>query len=170
MNLVDIDSTSREQPLIVMTRTFDAPRAVVWEAFTNPKHIARWFGGHGFVTLECEMDVRPGGLWHHVMRLPDGGELVMNVVFTEVVKPERLVWQDADFGKRERRGHPASIMIEIPLGGPMRLEMNGLELMRDWSLPQFYFHVVTTYAILRHNGVDLGIRDYGSAVGRYIRQ
>lgn len=60
--------------------------------------------------------------------------------------------------------------IAIPLPGDLSLELNGLELLRDWSLPQFYFHVTTTYAILRHNGVDIGIRDFASHAGQYIRK
>jgi hypothetical protein len=60
--------------------------------------------------------------------------------------------------------------IEIPMAGGMAFEMTGLEFLRDWALPQFYFHVVTVYDILRHNGVDLGMRDYASHVGKYIRQ
>jgi len=61
------------------------------------------------------------------------------------------------------------ITIPIPENN-MEFEMNGLQFLRDWALPHFYFHVVTAYDILRHNGVDIGKRDYLSGVGRYIRQ
>ena len=61
------------------------------------------------------------------------------------------------------------IMIPIPENN-MEFEMNGLQFLRDWALPHFYFHVVTAYDILRHNGVDIGKRDYLSHVGGYIRQ
>lgn len=61
------------------------------------------------------------------------------------------------------------ITIPIPENN-MEFEMNGLQFLRDWALPHFYFHVVTAYDILRHNGVDIGKRDYMSGVGRYIRQ
>jgi len=61
--------------------------------------------------------------------------------------------------------------IRIPLPtNDMVFEMNGLQFLRDWALPHFYFHVVTSYDILRHNGVDIGKRDYLSHVGGYIRQ
>jgi uncharacterized protein len=59
--------------------------------------------------------------------------------------------------------------IKIALPGNLLLEMNGLQSLRDWSLPHFYFHVVTAYDILRHNGVDIGKRDYLSHVGYAIR-
>ncbi len=87
------------EAIIVMSRTFDAPREVVWTAFTTPKHVAKWYGGHGFGNPVCEMDVRPGGLWRHVMRTPDGSEYKMEFIFVEVVKPERLVWKNARAGK-----------------------------------------------------------------------
>ena len=87
------------QPIIVMTRTFDAPRDMVWTAFTKPEHVSRWYGGHGFSSPVCEMDVRPGGVWRHTMRTPDGTDYAMEFVFVEVVRPERLVWKP--------RHHPA---------------------------------------------------------------
>jgi hypothetical protein len=61
------------------------------------------------------------------------------------------------------------IIIPIPENN-MEFEMNGLQFLRDWALPHFYFHVVTAYDILRHSGVDIGKRDYMSHVGGYIRQ
>jgi uncharacterized protein YndB with AHSA1/START domain len=88
-----------DQPTIIMSRTFDAPRDVVWTAFTTPKHVAKWYGGHGFANPVCEMDVRPGGLWRHTMRTPDGTDFQMTFVFVEVVKPEKLVWQNANHPK-----------------------------------------------------------------------
>ena len=60
--------------------------------------------------------------------------------------------------------------IIIPIPENMEIEMNGLQFLRDWALPHFYFHVVTAYDILRHNGVEIGKRDYLSHVGGYIRQ
>lgn len=62
-----------------------------------------------------------------------------------------------------------TITIPLPTDG-MRFEMNGLEYLRDWALPHFYFHVVTAYDILRHHGVQIGKRDYMSQMVRYIRQ
>ncbi len=61
------------------------------------------------------------------------------------------------------------ITIPVPANNIV-FEMNGVQFLRDWALPHFYFHVVTAYDILRHNGVDIGKRDYLSHVGSYIRQ
>jgi uncharacterized protein YndB with AHSA1/START domain len=99
---------SADMPTIVMNRVYDAPRETVWAAMTQPKHVKQWWGGAGFTNPVCEMDVRPGGLWRHVMRFPDGHELVMDFVFLEVEPPRRLVWQHRDRGKRSA-GPPLSI-------------------------------------------------------------
>lgn len=85
------------EPLLIMTRRFSAPREAVWKVMTEPELVKRWYGGHGFTNPRCEMDVRPGGRWSHVMRTPDGQEFSAQFVFLEVVPPERLVWRSADF-------------------------------------------------------------------------
>lgn len=60
--------------------------------------------------------------------------------------------------------------IEMPLFGNFHFHSTGFQLLRDWSLPHFYFHAVTAYDILRHQGVPLGKRDYLSQIGKYIRE
>jgi uncharacterized protein YndB with AHSA1/START domain len=79
---------------LVFTRVFDAPRELVFEAWTNPQHLAHWYGPRGFTTTVQEMDVRPGGVWRHVMRGPDGVDYPNLIVFLDVVKPERLVYKN----------------------------------------------------------------------------
>ena len=64
----------------------------------------------------------------------------------------------------------ANRQITIPVSDEMALEMDGLQFLRDWALPHFYFHVVTAYDILRHKGVEIGKRDYLSYIGCYLRQ
>ena len=97
---VHIDASSVKEATVVMSGIFNAPREIVWTAFTEPKHVVHWYGGHGFSNPVCEMDVRPGGTWHHVMRTPDGSEHTLDFVYVEVKKPEKLVWQNKDYGKR----------------------------------------------------------------------
>ena len=77
---------------IVISREFNAPRELVWEAWTHPEHVAHWWGPRGFTTTIEKMDVRPGGLWKHVMHGPDGANYPNQSVFKEVVKPERIVF------------------------------------------------------------------------------
>lgn len=75
-----------------LVRTFDAPRALVWQAWTDPKMMAQWFGPRGFTIPLCELNVRVGGALRVVMRGPDGNEYPMRGVFLEVAPPERLVF------------------------------------------------------------------------------
>jgi uncharacterized protein YndB with AHSA1/START domain len=76
---------------VVLTRVFDAPRRLVFEALTKCEHLKHWYGPRGFTLPVCEIDLRPGGAWHHVIRGPDGSEMPMKGAYREVVPPERLV-------------------------------------------------------------------------------
>ncbi len=77
---------------VVVTRVVDAPRRVVFDAWTNPEHIPQWMlGPEGWTMPVCEIDLRPGGSWHFVWRKSDGTEMAMSGTYREVVPPERLV-------------------------------------------------------------------------------
>jgi uncharacterized protein YndB with AHSA1/START domain len=77
---------------VTLTRVFEAPRALVWKAWTDPKMMAQWFGPRGFTNPVCELDVRVGGSLRIVMRGPDGNDYPMKGIFREVLAPERLVF------------------------------------------------------------------------------
>src|SRR5690348_13034750 len=77
---------------IVLTRVCDAPRELVFEAWTKSEHVSRWFGPKGFTTTTHEMNVRPGGMWRFDMRAPDGKVYDNRCVYLEVKAPERLVF------------------------------------------------------------------------------
>jgi uncharacterized protein YndB with AHSA1/START domain len=77
---------------VVMTKVFDAPRELVWKAYTDPKLIPRWWGPRYLTTTIDKMDVRPGGAWRFVSRGPDGSEFAFHGVYREIVKPNRLSW------------------------------------------------------------------------------
>ncbi|MGB6921093.1 MAG: SRPBCC domain-containing protein [Methylovirgula sp.] len=77
---------------LTIRRIFDAPRGLVWKAWTDPEHLAKWWGPNGFTCPVCEVDARPGGAIYIVMRAPNGMEYPMRGVFREVVAPERLVF------------------------------------------------------------------------------
>jgi uncharacterized protein YndB with AHSA1/START domain len=77
---------------IVITRVFDAPRRLVFDAHTIPAHVQRWLlGPAGWTMPVCEIDLRPGGAWHYVWRRSDGSEMEMRGIYKEVVPYERLV-------------------------------------------------------------------------------
>jgi uncharacterized protein YndB with AHSA1/START domain len=77
---------------VAFTRVFDAPRRLVFQVWTDPKHVAQWWGPHGFTNPRCEWDARPGGAIHIDMRGPDGRIYPMTGTFDEIVEPERLVF------------------------------------------------------------------------------
>jgi uncharacterized protein YndB with AHSA1/START domain len=76
---------------IVVTRVFDAPRELVFRAYTDPDAIPHWWGPRRLTTTVDKMDVRPGGVWRYVHQDADGNEYAFNGVYREVVPPERLV-------------------------------------------------------------------------------
>src|SRR5438034_3363526 len=80
--------TDRE---IVLTRVFDAPRRLVFEAFTKPELLKRWFGPRGWSLVVCEVDLRVGGTFRFVLRGPDGIDMGMRGVYREIAPPERSV-------------------------------------------------------------------------------
>ena len=84
---------------IVSTRVVDAPRTLVWEAFTKPDHVSQWMlGPEGWSMPVCEIDLRPGGAWHFVWRRAEGTEMAMRGTYTEVTPPERLVQTESSGG------------------------------------------------------------------------
>ncbi len=86
---VDLDRDPRS---IVGTRIFDAPRELVFAAFSDPKHLAQWWGPIGFTTTTSSFDFRPGGVWRFVMHGPDGRNYENRVTYDEIVAPERIVY------------------------------------------------------------------------------
>jgi uncharacterized protein YndB with AHSA1/START domain len=80
---------------IVLTRVFDAPRSLVFDALTKPDLLMRWHGPRGHSLVVCEVDLKVGGKWRFVFRGPDGSDLGMYGVYREIKAPERLVSTEA---------------------------------------------------------------------------
>jgi len=85
---------------LTISRVIDAPRPLVFKAWTDPVQIARWWGPKDFVTIDYEMDIRPGGAYWFRMRSPEGTDHRKRGVYREIIDPERIVftfaWEDAD--------------------------------------------------------------------------
>ena len=79
------------EPTIVMTRVFEAPRELVFEACSKCEHLEKWWGPRRFTQTVCEMDFRPGGAWQFVQRDTDGNEFAFRGEYREIVPPERIV-------------------------------------------------------------------------------
>ena len=76
----------------VITRVFDAPRDLVWKAFTDPEHMKHWWGPKGFTVKVSKMDLRPGGVYHYCLRSPDGQDMWGKFVYREIDAPKRIVF------------------------------------------------------------------------------
>lgn len=97
---------------LVITRIFDAPRALVFKAWTDPVHAKHWMGPRGFTATHLEGDLRPGGAWRMCMRRDDNGEeLWQGGVHREIVEPERLVFTFAWDKEDGSRGHETLVTI-----------------------------------------------------------
>ena len=114
------EATSRE---LEITRVFDAPRSLVFNAWVQPGRLVEWWGPKGFTVPSCAMDVRPGGSFRFVMRSPEGSEHRLQGVFREIVRPERIVltwaWVDDD-GKR---GHETLLTVTLAEEGGSRTKL-----------------------------------------------
>jgi uncharacterized protein YndB with AHSA1/START domain len=85
-----IESTADRE--LVYVRIYDAPRELVFDAWTNPKHLPKWWGPNGFTLTIRSIDVRAGGVWRFVMHGPDGRDYENRITYEEIVRPERLVY------------------------------------------------------------------------------
>lgn len=89
-NSIDLDT---DPCSIIGDRLFDAPRELVFSAFTDPKHLAQWWGPNGFTTTTQSFDFRTGGVWRFVMHGPDGRDYQNRITYEEIIRPERIVYR-----------------------------------------------------------------------------
>ncbi|ETR77102.1 ATPase [Afipia sp. P52-10] len=83
--------TTPSERAFALSRSFNAPRDLVWEAVTNPDHVRRWYGCAQFTLAVCDIDLRVGGTYRYTMRGADGVDHTMTGVYREIVRPERIV-------------------------------------------------------------------------------
>jgi uncharacterized protein YndB with AHSA1/START domain len=135
------DTSDRE---VIFTRVFDAPRELVWEAFTDPQQVVKWWGPTGFTTTNHAMDVRPGGIWRHTMHGPDGTDYANECKFIAVVKPERLVYVQSG-GKADDSGMPCEVTwtFEPTLDGKTKLTGRMV-----FPSAEVFAHVAKTYGVI----------------------
>jgi len=111
---------------LVVARVLDAPRRLVFNAWTDPGQAAHWWGPKGFTTISCDMDVRLGGAWRRSMRSPAGTVHTARGVYREIVAPERLVftyaWDDAAGNPRHET--LVTITFAEDRGGKTRLTLH----------------------------------------------
>jgi uncharacterized protein YndB with AHSA1/START domain len=81
-----------KSPDFVISRVLEAPRELVWKAFTEPERMAQWWGPKGFTVIASKMDLRPGGTYHYGMKAPDGSAMWGKMAFREITPPQRMVF------------------------------------------------------------------------------
>jgi uncharacterized protein YndB with AHSA1/START domain len=101
-----LEVTTPSDREIEMTRVFDAPRELVFEAHSSCEHMSHWWGPRKYEVISCEIDFRPGGKWRIVHRGPDGEEFGFRGEYREIVKPERITWTF------EFEGWPGQVSVE----------------------------------------------------------
>jgi uncharacterized protein YndB with AHSA1/START domain len=95
--------TASTVPELVIERSFDAPRELVWRAFTERDALARWWGPHIFENTVISLDLRPGGMFHYGMRTMDGKQMYGRFIYGELAPPERMEYVSSF---ADERGHP----------------------------------------------------------------
>jgi uncharacterized protein YndB with AHSA1/START domain len=138
---------------VVIRRVFDAPRELVWKAWTDPRHFRSWWGPKDFTCPTCEMDLRVGGKYLYCMRSPDGKDYWGTGVFREVVPMERLVFTDS-FGDEKGNVVPAT---HYGMSPDFPLEMLVTVTFEDWE--------GKTRMTLKHAGVPSGPDREGTEQG-----
>jgi uncharacterized protein YndB with AHSA1/START domain len=121
-NSLDLETDPRS---IIGIREFDAPRELVFAAWTDPKHLSQWWGPNGFTTTTSSFDFKPGGVWRFVMHGPDGRDYQNRVTFMEIVPPERIVYRHGGGDDVEPVQFQQTVIFE-DLGGRTRLTWRGV--------------------------------------------
>ena len=118
---LDLDSDPRS---IIGMREFDAPRDLAFAAWTDPEHLAQWWGPNGFTTTTHSFDFHPGGVWRFVMHGPDGRDYQNRITFDEVVPPERIVYRHGGGEDVEPVQFRQTVTFE-DIGGRTRMTWRG---------------------------------------------
>jgi uncharacterized protein YndB with AHSA1/START domain len=120
-NSLDLETDPRA---IEGTREYAAPRDLVFAMFTDPKHLAQWWGPNGFRTTTLSFDMRPGGVWRFVMHGPDGRDYQNRITYEEVAPPQRIVYRHGGGDDVEPVQFRQAITFE-DLGGRTRIVWRG---------------------------------------------
>ena len=119
---IDLESDLKT---ILGLRVIDAPRELVWSVWTDPKHLAQWWGPDGFTTTTSSFDFRPGGVWRFVMHGPDGRDYENRITFDAIVKPERLEYHHGGGDDVEPVQFRTTVVFD-DLGGKTRVTLRGV--------------------------------------------
>ncbi len=127
-----IDTVPAADREIVVARTIEGPRYLVFEAYSDVKHLAQWWGPNGFTTTTHRFEFRPGGVWDFIMHGPDGTDYPNYIEYREIVPPERIVFLHGESAEDPNRF--VSTVSFVERGGATEVTMRALfktKAMRD---------------------------------------
>jgi uncharacterized protein YndB with AHSA1/START domain len=153
-NNIDLATDPRA---IIGSRLFEAPRELVFAAFTDPKHLAQWWGPDGFTTTTHGFDFRPGGVWRFVMHGPDGRDYQNRVTFDEIKRPELLAYRHGGGDGVEPVQFSQRLTFEDIGGGQTRLTWHG-----TFPSPEERTRVIKEY------GADKGLSQTMARLAGYV--
>lgn len=119
--------TEASESELTITRVFEAPRAMVFRAWTDPEQMARWAAPHGFSRGEARSDVRVGGTYRACIRSPEGQDHWVHGEYREIVEPARLVMTHGWLDENGQPGHMTLITVTFEELGPRKTQMNFLQ-------------------------------------------
>jgi len=150
---LDLQSDPRA---IIGIREFDVPRELVFAAWTDPKHLAQWWGPDGFTTTTSRFEFRPGGVWRFVMHGPDGRDYQNRIVFDEIVPPERIVYRH-DGGEDVEPVQFSQTVIFEDLDGRTRMTWRGV-----------FPSATERDRVIKEYGADKGLVQTMARLGDYV--
>jgi uncharacterized protein YndB with AHSA1/START domain len=153
-NSIDLHSDPRS---VIGSRVFEAARNLVFSAFTDPKHLAQWWGPDGFTTTTHAFDFRPGGVWRFVMHEPDGRDYQNRVTYDEIVPPERIVYRHGGGDDVEPVQFTQTLTFEDLGNGKTRLTWHG-----RFPTAEERAHVIKDY------GADKGLAQTMARLAKYV--
>jgi uncharacterized protein YndB with AHSA1/START domain len=127
--MAEVDSRMASDRAIVVSRTIDGPRDLVFEAYTEVEHLAHWWGPNGFTTTTRSFEFRPGGVWDFIMHGPDGTDYPNRIQWLEIVPPERIVYVHGE-STDDPRGFVSTVTL-VQRGNATELTMRAVFKTRE---------------------------------------
>jgi uncharacterized protein YndB with AHSA1/START domain len=154
-NSLDLDSDARS---IIGVREFDAPRELVFSAWTSPEHLAQWWGPTGFSTTTMSFDFRQGGIWRFVMHGPDGRDYQNRVTFVDIVPPERIVYRHGGGDDVEPVQFRTTVLFEV----------SGGKTCITWR--HDFPSAAERTRLIKEYGADRGLVECMARLGEYVQR
>lgn len=145
-----------DPPSMIGTRVLDAPRDLVFGVWTDPKHLAKWWGPDGFSTTTSAFEFRVGGVWRFVMHGPDGRDYENRITFDEIVPPERLRYHHGGGDDIEPVQFRTTVTFE-DLGGKTRVTLTGV-----------FPSLAERDRVIKEYGADKGLTQTLARLGEHV--